>query len=38
MCRNIKILKNSERLPGNEEIEAAALQDVRKIAGYRDPS
>jgi hypothetical protein len=38
MCRNIKVLRNSETLPSNEEIEAAALQFVRKITGYRNPS
>lgn len=38
MCRSIKTL----RVPGeevtSEEIEAAALQFVRKISGYRQPS
>jgi len=38
MCRNIKVLRNPDRLPSNEEIEAAALQFVRKITGYRKPS
>jgi hypothetical protein len=38
MCRNIKVLRNEERVPENEEIEAAVLQFVRKITGYRKPS
>jgi hypothetical protein len=38
MCRSIKTLRvGSDRLP-DEEIEAAALQFVRKISGYRKPS
>jgi hypothetical protein len=38
MCRSIKTLRSSEGLPDEEEIEAAALQFVRKISGYRRPS
>lgn len=38
MCRNIKVLRSPERLPTDEEIEAAALQFVRKVSGYRHPS
>ena len=38
MCRNIKVLRNPERHPTNEELEAAALQFVRKISGYQKPS
>lgn len=38
MCRNIKVLRNPQRLPDNDEIEAAVLQFVRKITGYRNPS
>lgn len=38
MCRNIKVLRNQSRLPSDEEIEAAVLQFVRKITGYRKPS
>lgn len=38
MCRNIKVLRNSDRLPSDQEIEAAVLQFVRKISGYRKPS
>ncbi|MHB1343085.1 MAG: DUF2277 domain-containing protein [Thermoleophilia bacterium] len=38
MCRNIKVLRNAERLPTREEMEAAALQFVRKVSGYNKPS
>jgi hypothetical protein len=38
MCRNIKPLRRPEGPPTNEEIEAAALQFVRKVSGYRKPS
>jgi hypothetical protein len=38
MCRSIKTLRNEEEPPTAEEIEAAALQFVRKISGYRKPS
>jgi hypothetical protein len=38
MCRSIKVLRNPEDPPTDEEIEAAALQFVRKISGYRRPS
>ena len=38
MCRNIKKLRQPDRLPTDEELEAAALQFVRKISGYRKPS
>lgn len=38
MCRSIKTLRNAEMLIADEEIEAAALQFVRKISGYRQPS
>ncbi len=37
MCRSIKVLRNSE--PASPaDIEAAALQFVRKISGMRRPS
>ncbi|MFN2588021.1 MAG: DUF2277 domain-containing protein [Actinomycetota bacterium] len=36
MCRSIKTLRGEN--PTQEEIEAAALQFVRKISGYRQPS
>jgi hypothetical protein len=38
MCRNIKQLRRPDDLPGEEEIELAALQFVRKVSGYRAPS
>ena len=38
MCRSIKVLRNSETPATDAEIEAAALQFVRKISGYRQPS
>jgi hypothetical protein len=38
MCRSIKTLRRSESAPTDEELEAAALQFVRKISGYREPS
>lgn len=38
MCRNIKTLRTPEMMVTDEEIEAAALQFVRKISGYRKPS
>ena len=38
MCRSIKVLRNPEMPATDAEIEAAALQFVRKISGYRQPS
>ena len=38
MCRNIKILFNFEPLVTDEEIRAAALQFVRKVSGFNNPS
>ncbi len=38
MCRSIKTLRGAEPEASNEEMEAAALQYVRKISGYRKPS
>ncbi len=38
MCRSIKQLRRTEPAVTNEEIEAAALQFVRKVSGYRKPS
>lgn len=38
MCRNIRTLYNFEPPATAEEIEAAALQYVRKVSGYRQPS
>lgn len=38
MCRNIRKLRQPERLPTEQEMEDAALQFVRKVSGYRKPS
>ncbi|NNC42501.1 MAG: DUF2277 domain-containing protein [Acidimicrobiia bacterium] len=38
MCRSIKTLRGIDDGPTDEEIQAAALQFVRKISGYRKPS
>ena len=38
MCRNIRPLHNFEPPATLEEVEAAALQYVRKISGYTKPS
>ena len=38
MCRSIKQLRNPNQPPAAAEIEAAALQFVRKVSGYRHPS
>lgn len=38
MCRSIKTLRDPAEPATDEEIEAAALQYVRKVSGYRKPS
>ena len=38
MCRSIKTLRVPEGRVSDDEISAAALQFVRKISGYRQPS
>lgn len=38
MCRSIKTLRTAEDPVTEAEIDAAALQYVRKISGYRQPS
>lgn len=38
MCRNIKLLFNFEPPATDEEIQAAALQFVRKVSGFNKPS
>ncbi len=38
MCRSIKTLRREGATAPVEEIEAAALQFVRKVSGYRSPS
>jgi len=36
MCRSIKTLRGTAA--GEDEVQAAALQFVRKVSGYRAPS
>lgn len=38
MCRNIKTLYNFDPPATDEEVSAAALQFVRKISGFHEPS
>ena len=38
MCRNIRTLYNFEPPATESEIQAAALQYVRKVSGYTKPS
>ncbi len=38
MCRNIRTLYNFEPRASDEEVRAAALQYVRKISGFAQPS
>jgi hypothetical protein len=38
MCRNIKTLFNFEPPATKDEVRAAALQYVRKISGFAEPS
>ena len=38
MCRSIKTLRRFDTRATDDEIEAAALQFVRKISGFRAPS
>ena len=38
MCRSIKTLRRTDELATDEEVRAAALQFVRKVSGYRQPS
>ena len=38
MCRSIKTLRRYDQVATEDEIEAAALQFVRKVSGYRKPS
>ena len=38
MCRNIKTLYNFEPPATEEEIDAAALQYVRKVSGFGKPA
>ena len=38
MCRSIKTLRRPDQRATDEEVRAAALQFVRKVSGYREPS
>ncbi len=38
MCRSIKTLRRPDEPATDQEIRAAALQFVRKVSGYRQPS
>jgi hypothetical protein len=38
MCRGIKRLRGPEGVATEEEIREAALQFVRKVSGFRQPS
>jgi hypothetical protein len=38
MCRSIKVLRDYDDPPTDEEIREAALQFVRKVSGFRHPS
>ena len=38
MCRSIKTLRAYDEPATADDVEAAALQFVRKISGYRKPS
>ena len=38
MCRSIKTLRRPDESASDEEIRAAALQFVRKVSGFRQPS
>jgi hypothetical protein len=38
MCRSIKKLRTAEKPASRPEVEASALQFVRKVSGFRAPS
>ncbi len=38
MCRSIKVLRQGSVPLSDDEVQAAAVQFVRKISGYRTPS
>lgn len=38
MCRSIKQLRSAAQPASETDIQAAALQFVRKVSGYRKPS
>jgi hypothetical protein len=38
MCRSIKRLRDGGEVVADDEIREAALQFVRKVSGFREPS
>jgi hypothetical protein len=38
MCRSIKVLRQPDGGPSDQELYEAALQFVRKISGFRKPA
>lgn len=38
MCRSIRTLRRGAAAASDAEIEAAALQFVRKVSGFREPA
>ncbi|MDH3309026.1 MAG: DUF2277 domain-containing protein [Acidimicrobiia bacterium] len=38
MCRSIKTLREGTAIASTPEVEAAALQFVRKVSGFRQPA
>lgn len=38
MCRSIKTLREGVSIAADDEIEAAALQFVRKVSGFQRPA
>ncbi|HEX6844664.1 MAG TPA: DUF2277 domain-containing protein [Actinomycetota bacterium] len=38
MCRSIKRLREGAEVVPDDEIRAAALQYVRKVSGFREPT
>lgn len=38
MCRNIRVLHNFQPAATSDEVNAAALQYVRKVSGFTKPS
>jgi hypothetical protein len=38
MCRSLKKLRQTNCMPSDEELHAAALQFVRKVSGFHKPS
>ena len=38
MCRSIKRLREGTEVADDDEVRAAALQYVRKVSGFREPT